>query len=402
MKPSSTAFLASLVLVAAFASTLFAQPPVKKFFPAEARSKLYSSGILVGSDFFVAGSGSALPGGGQPSTFSEQVRQCLANINTTLEMNGLGYANIVKLYVMLDDPNNFEPMNAVFREVFPENPPARTTLFINTIPQGNHIEITAFATADLSARKIIGTPPPGYPFSPAVLAGKTLYVSGKGDQLPGGGHPATFEEQARQCLKNVETTLSAAGVGCPNVVWTNVYLDDAANLKAFNKVYKEFFKKGSEPARANVIVNGLPGGSHVEVTVIATTDLASRKVVKSGGKKPGPKENYECASPAVWAGDMLYISAQYGGKGTLEEQIGQVMTSHVDILKKAGLGTKDIVSANVFLRDINDYGPLNKVYPDWFTEGRPGVRTCFMPYGGSEPNETLVRAYFFAARTKAE
>ena len=189
---------------------------------------------------------------------------------------------------------------------------------------------------------------------------------------------------------------------CALCAATNVYLDDAANLKAFNKVYKEFFKKGSEPARANVIVNGLPGGSHVEVTVIATTDLASRKVVKKGGRKPGPKENYECASPAVWAGDMLYISAQYGGKGTLEEQIGQVMTSHVDILKKAGLGTKDIVSANVFLRDINDYGPLNKVYPDWFTEGRPGVRTCFMPYGGSEPNETLVRAYFFAARTKAE
>ncbi len=76
------------------------------------------------------------------------------------------------------------------------------------------------------------------------------------------------------------------------------------------------------------------------------------------------------------------------------------MKSHADILKNAGLGTKDIVSANVFLRDIRDYDALNKVYPNYFTEGRPGVRTCFMPFGGSEANDTLVRAYFFAARTK--
>ncbi len=150
-----------------------------------------------------------------------------------------------------------------------------------------------------------------------MLAGKTLYVSGKGDQLPGGGHPATFEEQARQCLKNVSSTLETAGVNCRNVVWTNVYLDDAANLKAFNKVYNEFFRKGDEPARANVIVNGLPGGSHVEVTVIATTDLASRKVVKSGGKKTGPKEYYVGASPAVWAGDMLYISVSMAARAPL-------------------------------------------------------------------------------------
>lgn len=401
MKRRTFVFL-NLAMLTGLSSIAAAQPTVKKFFPPESKSKLYSSGILVGKTYFVAGSGSAMPGGGQAATFPDQVRQCLRNIERTLQYNNLGLQNVVQLWVMLDDLNNFQAMNDVFKEMFPTLPPARTTLGINTIPQGNHIEITAIAYTDLSERKVIGAPVANLPFSQGILAGNTLYVAGKGDQKSDGTHPDTFEAQARQCLKNVGATLKEAGLDYRNVVWSNVYLDSYDNLKTFNKVYGEFFKKGTEPARANVIVNALPGGSHVEVTCIATTDLKNRKVVSGAGLKPGPKELNDASSPAVWAGDMLYLSAQYGGKGTLEEQVDQVMKSHENILKKAGLGTKDIVSANVFLRDIKDYDPLNKVYPNYFTQGRPGVRTAFMPYGGSEPNDTLVRMYFFAARTTTE
>jgi 2-iminobutanoate/2-iminopropanoate deaminase len=397
--------LANLSMLICQFTLLPAQPPVKKFFPAEARSKLYSSGILVGKTFFVAGSGSALPGGGQPETFPDQVRQCLENIRKTLTMAGLDYEHVVKAWVMLDDLNNYQAMNDVFREIFPKDPPARTTLGINTIPQGNHIEITVIAYSDLSEKKVVGSVPAGMPFSQGILAGNTLYFS-VNSIVPGGGVPSTFEEEARQCMKNAGSVLGKAGLDYRHIVWANVYLDRYDNLKAFNKVYGKFIKTGDEPSRANVTVNALPGGAHVEMTCIATTDLAGRKVVRGAGKKPGPEEYYEAASPAVWAGDMLYLSAQYGGgpKGApnLEKQIEEVMASHADILKKAGLEFKDIVSANVFLRDIKDYDSLNTVYPNWFSAGRPGVRTCFMPYGGSEPNDTLVRMYFFAARTTTE
>ncbi|MHB9028683.1 MAG: RidA family protein [Candidatus Latescibacterota bacterium] len=393
----------SALLGAALAGCLvtssFAQA-VKTFYPAEARSKLYSSGIMVDKTFFVAGAGSAIPGGGQHETFPEQVKQCLDNIRRTLNMAGLDYEHVVKAWVMLDDLNNYQAMNDVFKEVFPNNPPARTTLGINTIPQGNHIEITVIAHADLSEKKVIGSVPAGMPFSQGILAGNTFYFSVNSIIPGGGGVPATFQEEARQCLKNAGEVLKKAGLDYRHVVWSNVYLDKYDNFKPLNKIYNEFFRKGDEPARGNVTVNALPGGAHVEMTFIATTDLASRKVVKKGGKKPGPKEMYAAASPAVWAGDMLYVSAQYGGKGAIEDQFDKVMKSHVDILKQAGLGTKDIVSANAFLRDIKDYDALNKVYPNYFTEGRPGVRTCFMPFGAGEPNDTLVRAYFFAARTK--
>ncbi len=401
MRKSVLTVLFGAALAASLVTSALAQPPVKKFFPPDSKSKLYSSGILVGKTYFVAGSGSAIPGGGQRETFPDQVRQCLQNIERTLKYNNLGLENVVNLWVMLDNPNNYQALNEVFREMFPTTPPVRTVLGINTIPGDNHIEITAIAHTDLSERKVVGGPVPNLPSSRAILAGQTLYLS-VNSELPSGGHPSTFAEEVGQCMKNAGALLKEAGLDYRNVVWSNVYLDSYDNLKAFNKVYRKSFKKGDEPARANVIVNSFPGGGHVQMTFIATTDLNGRKVVKGAGLKPGPKELYDAASPAVWAGDMLYLSAQYGGKGTLEEQIDQIMKSHENILAKAGLATKDVVSANVFLRDIKYYDPLNVVYPNYFTQGKPGVRTAFMPYGGNEPNNVLVRMYFFAARTTTE
>src|SRR5262249_25597220 len=149
----------------------------------------------------------------------------------------------------------------------------------------------------------------GLPFSPAIRAGDIVYVSGKGDQLPGGGHPATFEEQVRQSLRNVETTLKQAGLDFRNVVMSHVFLDSYQNLRGADQVYREFFEGGNEPACATVFVDWIPGGSHVEVTCIATTDLSGRKVVHPGGITAGPSEGAVTASPAVWAGNTLYLSA---------------------------------------------------------------------------------------------
>ena len=66
---------------------------------------------------------------------------------------------------------------------------------------------------------------------------------------------------------------------------SHVFLDKPENLDVANRVYNEFFEDGSEPACATVVVDWIPGGSHVEVTCIATTDLASRKVVRPAGIK---------------------------------------------------------------------------------------------------------------------
>jgi 2-iminobutanoate/2-iminopropanoate deaminase len=173
-----------------------------------------------------------------------------------------------------------------------------------------------------------------------------------------------------------------------------------------DRVYNEFFKDGDPPACATVPVDWIPGGSHVEVTCIATTDLASRKVIRPAGLKVGPAEGAVTASPAVRAGHTLYLSGLSGidppGKAPADdvgEQVGLMAKSHTAVLEAAGLSLDDVVSGCVYLRDMNDYQPMNAVYSKFFSRG-PGVRTCLMPAATSAKTPARVWASFIAAKTQ--
>jgi 2-iminobutanoate/2-iminopropanoate deaminase len=380
------------------------QVPTKKFLTKDGKrpNGLFAPGVLVGKTVYIAGKGDYRP----DEAFPEKVKNCLNEIRKTLQLAGLDLGHVVKSFVYLEDRTKFEEFNKYYAEFFPNNPPARTTIGVTKVPGESHLEITCIAYSDLAEKKRVGDPPAGLPFSPGILAGDTLYLSGKGDHLPNGSHPATFEEQVRQTLRNVQTTLKQAGLDFRHVVMSHVFLDNADNLEVANKVYKEFFEDGNEPACATVFVDWLPGGSHVEVTCLATTDLSARKVVRPAGMNYGPPQGAVTASPAVWAGNTLYLSGLSGFNpkdgvlaGSLKEQVHQMARNHVTILETAGLTLEDIVSGHVYLRDIQDYQDLNAIYKQYFSRG-PGVRTCLMPNTGSEKKEVRVRASFIAARTR--
>ena len=108
------------------------------------------------------------------------------------------------------------------------------------------------------------------PYSQAVQAGGTVYVSG---QLP--INPATGEfagenirAQARQSLENIKAILAAAGMGMPNVVNTTVLLQDMAYFSAMYDVYAVYFTE-PHPARAAFQVAKLPKGALVEIEAVA-------------------------------------------------------------------------------------------------------------------------------------
>lgn len=380
------------------------QLPVKKFFTSDGSrpTGLFAPGVAVGKMVYIAGKGDYRPN----EDFPGKVRNCLAEVEKTLKVGGLDLSHVVTAHCYLEDPQNYAKFNEVYGEFFPKRPPSRTTLGVPNVPGDSRVEITAIAYTDVSEIKQIGVPPAGRPYSPAILAGTTLYISGRGDQLPDGSHPATFEEQVRQTMRNVESVLKEAGLDFRNVVFSNVYIDKFENYAVVNKVYGEFFEYGNEPARATVFVDWIPGDSHVEITCIATTDLASRKVVRPASMKYGADERAMTASPAVWAGDTLYLSGLTGfdpiegaAPADLDKQVRRMAQGHIDILTAAGLELQDIVSGHVYLRDINDYAPFNEIYKEYFSKG-PGVRTCLMPNSGMEKNNCRVRASFIAARTR--
>ncbi len=399
-----------LVAVAALCVVLVnlssADLPLKRFLTSDGSrpSGLFAPGVVVGKTVYVAGKGDYRPN----EDFPAKVRNCLAEIEKTLKVGGLNLSHVVKAHCYLEDPENYAKFNEVYREFFLDRPPARTTLGVPHVPGDSRVEITAIAYTDPSEVKQFGPPAGTFPFSAGILAGDTLYISGKGDQLPDGGHPATFEEQVRQAMRNVESVLKAAGLDFRHVVFSNVYIDNYDNYGVVNKVYSEFFEYGNEPARAAVFVDWIPGDSHVEITCIATTDLARRKVVRPGSMKYGPDGRAMSASPAVWAGDTLYLSALAGFDSVegimtvdLEKQVRRMAQNHMDILAEAGLKLEDIVSGHVYLRNINDYKPFNEIYAEYFSKG-PGVRTCLMPNSGYEKNDVRATASFIAARTRSQ
>jgi 2-iminobutanoate/2-iminopropanoate deaminase len=395
--------VAPVFVVLALMQQALAQAPERTFVTKDGKrpSGLFAPGVIVGKTLYIAGKGDYKP----KEDTAGKVKNCLDEIRKVLKMAGMDMNNVVQSYIYLEDHDQYAVVNKHYAEFFPNDPPSRTTLGVAQVPGDSRLEITCVAYSDLAAKKRIGDPPPNLPFSPGILAGDTLYISGKGDQLADGGHPATFEDQVRQAMRNVEATLKQAGLDFRHVVMSNIFLDRYENLEVTDKIFNEFFEDGNEPAVSTAFVDWLPGGSHVEITCIATTDLPARKVVRPAGLKYGPAEGAVTGSPGVWAGNTLYISglgasptdgAASAGVG---DQVHQMAKSHVKVLDEAGLKLDDIVGGFVYLSDMQDYAPMNAVYKEYYSRG-PGVRTCLMPGSGIDKTGVRVRGAFVAARTR--
>lgn len=108
------------------------------------------------------------------------------------------------------------------------------------------------------------------PFSEAVRAGDTLYLSGQIGNLPGTLKlaPGGMAAEARQALENIKAILERHGSSLDQVLKCTVFLADMKDWPAFNEVYRGFFTKNL-PARSALGANGLALGALVEVECIA-------------------------------------------------------------------------------------------------------------------------------------
>jgi len=122
-------------------------------------------------------------------------------------------------------------------------------------------------------KKIISTTnAPGAigPYSQAVEAGNTLYISGQVPINPETGKVDAqgITEQTEQVMKNIGAILEAAGYSFENVVKSTCLLSDMANFAAMNEVYGKYYQN-NPPARAAFAVKGLPLGVLIEIETIA-------------------------------------------------------------------------------------------------------------------------------------
>lgn len=124
----------------------------------------------------------------------------------------------------------------------------------------------------MSNRAVISTssaPAAIGPYSQAIKAGNTVYMSG---QIP--LDPKTMElvkgditAQTKRVFDNLAAVADAAGGNLANCVKVNIFLTDLANFAAVNEVMKQYFNE-PYPARACVGVASLPRGAEVEIEAI--------------------------------------------------------------------------------------------------------------------------------------
>jgi len=105
------------------------------------------------------------------------------------------------------------------------------------------------------------------PFARAVAADGWLYVSGQVPMVDGEVIDGGIVPQTHQAIKNVMAILAEAGYGPEHVVRCGVWLDDARDFAAFNRIFKEYF--GANPPARACVQSSMVVDCKVEVDCIA-------------------------------------------------------------------------------------------------------------------------------------
>jgi 2-iminobutanoate/2-iminopropanoate deaminase len=230
--------------------------------------------------------------------------------------------------------------------------------------------------------------PPGVkpvgPYSPGIVEGDLLYVSGQGARDAKGQLPASIDDQIRQTLQNVKAVVETAGLTMEHVVYAQTYMTDIKNYDAMNRVYSKYFPK-DPPARSTVAVSRMPTGTPFEISAVAVRDLKKKKVVLYPGRTmPVP------VSPAVVVGDRAYLTGGLGRdfqtgavpKGP-EAQIKIIMDSTSTVLKAAGLELRNLVAVTIYVSPAMPMPALAKAIDDYLPSeaAKTIVQTAALPFG---------------------
>ncbi|MFI4895439.1 MAG: RidA family protein [Steroidobacterales bacterium] len=107
------------------------------------------------------------------------------------------------------------------------------------------------------------------PYSQAVRAGDTVYVSGQIPLDPASGQLVSgdIELEIRRVFENLKAIAQAAGGSLANVVKLSVFLTDLTHFPKVNQIMATYFSE-PYPARAAVGVAALPRGARVEMECV--------------------------------------------------------------------------------------------------------------------------------------
>jgi enamine deaminase RidA (YjgF/YER057c/UK114 family) len=247
---------------------------------------------------------------------------------------------------------------------------------------------TSGAQAQAQIKPITSSQVPSKPDalgSPAIDAGDYVYVSGQGPHRADGSTPSGFTDQVKQCLDNIKSLVTTAGLTMDNVVYVNVYMDDTTKYADLNEAFAAYFPH-DPPARGILGVAANPDSS-IQISAMAVRDLS--------GKKSVTPPNYKTSKSFSWGvltRDRLFISNMPGidpvsGKIPSDpaEQVNLALDGLKAVNEAAGLSLANMVFVNPYLTDEIPHNVMNKLYATRFefgnTPGRATIEASSLPEG---------------------
>jgi 2-iminobutanoate/2-iminopropanoate deaminase len=221
--------------------------------------------------------------------------------------------------------------------------------------------------------------------SPGAEAGGYVYVSGQGPRKPDGSLPASFSDQVKQALDNIQAVVKAAGLTMEHVAYVQVYLEDITKYDEMKKAFAEYFGK-SQPARAVLGVARTPDSS-IQINAVAVRSLEDKKPVY-----PSNFKSDDDAPPGMLTHDRLFVSSMPGSDpatgripGDPAAQVDLALDRMEIVLKTAGLELKNMVFVNPYLTTDLPTRVMNEHYAKRFefgnTPARATIEVSSLPAG---------------------
>ena len=145
--------LSFVLTYVSFANAEFCNPCIQKEEIATENAPAaigpYSQAILAGNLVFVSGQIGLTPDGIMvDGTAADQSRQALTNIGNILKEASLDFSHVLKSSVLLKDINDYDEVNDVYAEFFPDPAPARAAFQVAALPKDALVEIEVIAQAN--------------------------------------------------------------------------------------------------------------------------------------------------------------------------------------------------------------------------------------------------------------
>ena len=360
-----------------------------------------------------------------------QTEYILATLQKILQAAGTDLEQVVKTEVFLTEPQLLPWMEEVWREWFPQDPPARTIIEVGDehIIPGALIEVYAIAVVpDENTRKEIINPP-DFPklwehCSPAVKAGPFLFHSGllatdSETGIPVGKDPKfpyyrnNAEDQAEYILSNMEKCAQAAGTTLQNAIKSQHYHVDRNDFHAIDRVWKKYMNV--PPPRSSMEIKGfmVPGALTTAnlMTLVPEERHQKREILYAEQFHPSMRNVH--FSPAMEAGDWLFLAGQvatdfkepvYGVHPQMPHygidisiQTEYVLNNLKELLEHCDATLDDVVQAHIYLLEPRrDYRGFERVWRRFIPERPPA--TTIIPSTGIMFHGPLIEIDFIAKK----